>query len=152
MKRLLLEEEDPIQRIALALPSLNDELITATVMDSIAAISAAERLILSSRLFPGLVENFPEVSAIVLETLATDLADIESLFKHNDLVLTRSNRYKASQEINKICASLGDEEAWIEDILWTAFKRELDDDPLVLLSRAREIAQILHSVEWRKHA
>lgn len=152
LKRALLEEEDPIKRIAIALPSLDDDLITATIMDSLASISKGERFILSSRLFPILVENFPEVSALVLESLATDVAEIESLFQHNDLVLTRSNRYKQNQEINKICSSLSDAEVWIEDILWTAFKQEVEDEPWFLVRRARDVSRILHSIEWRKHA
>lgn len=152
IQKALVEERDPIKRIAIALPSQNDDIITATVLDSVSSISKAERLILSSRLFPILLEHFPEISAIVLETLAEDVAEIESLVQHNQMIESRSIRYQQALNINKVCASLKGESEWIEDILWSCFKKELSDDPWILVERAAEIQQVLDSVGWRKHA
>ena len=152
IQKALIEEQNPIKRIAIALPSQSDDLITATILDSIASISKAERLILSSQLFPILIENFPEISAIVLETLAIDVAEIESLVQHNQMIKSGSLRYQQALNINKVCASLKGNSDWIEDILWSCFKQELSDDPWILAERAVEIKQVLASVTWRQHA
>ena len=150
LRRRLLEEKNPVRRITIALPSRDDDLLTATILDAYATLRAGERLALSSRLFPLLVENFPEISAMVLEQLAEDVGQIASLQRQERHVYTNSNTYKKSQDIAKLCSQVTEPEVWIEDVLWTAFQQETEDDPHTLFHFCRAVDCALNEVDWRR--
>lgn len=126
IRRKLLEETDPIRRICIALRAQDDALITATVLDACASLPRPNRLALSVPLFPLLLEEFPNISAIALENLAQDLASIQSLQRNVALVHTNSNQYEQAQSIDKHITSLHVSEDWIKDVLWTLFKQNID--------------------------
>ena len=74
IRKQLLEETDEIKRVVLALQSKQQDLITATVLDSYASLQPSERVGLSAQLFPILMEYHPETPAIVLMQLADDVS------------------------------------------------------------------------------
>jgi len=142
IRRRLLEERDPVQRIVYALPSHNDELVTATILDAYASLTEGEQLALSSRLFPLLIEEFPDVSALVLETLAENVGKIASLQRVESHIYTNSRQYQLAQKVTKICANVTSREVWIEDVLWTAYRQETEDHPQDLFQFCRRIEEV----------
>ena len=125
IRRQLLEETDELKRMVLALRSKNQDLITATVLDSYSALKPAERVGLSSQLFPILMDYHPETPAIVLMQLSEDVAKIQSLQSNTQLVPTYSEKYKIAQKIVAVSSRLPNHHAWIEDILWVGFENNL---------------------------
>ncbi len=129
IRKQLLEEEDEVRRIVLALKSKQEDLITATVLDSYAALEPAHRLALSCRLFPILMEQFPDTPAIVLMQLADDVSLIQSLQSRNSFIPTHSYKYQLAQKIVARSALLSKREPWLEDVLWVAFEQNFIVDP-----------------------
>ena len=125
IRKQLLEEMDEIKRVVLALQSKQQDLITATVLDSYAALQPAERVGLSTQLFPILMEYHPDTPAIVLMQLAEDVSKIQSLQAHTALIPTYSEKYKVAQKIVSSSAMLNSNQAWIEDVLWVGFQHGL---------------------------
>ena len=125
IRRKLLEETDEMKRVVLALQSKNQDLITATVLDSYSALKPAERIGLSSQLFPILMDHHPETPAIVLMHLSEDVAKIQSLQSSTEFVPTHSEKYKVAQRIVSVSSRLEEHQAWIEDVLWAGFENDL---------------------------
>ena len=125
IRKKLLEEQDEIKRVVLALQSKQQDLITATVLDSYAALKPAERVGLSVQLFPILMDYYPHTPAIVLVQLADDVSKIQSLQSHVAMVPTYSEKYKVAQKIVSTSAMLEASHAWIEDVLWVGFENTL---------------------------
>jgi MoxR-like ATPase len=125
IRRKLMEETDEIKRVVLALQSGQQDLITATVLDSYSALTPAERVGLSTQLFPILMDYHPDTPAIVLMQLSDDVSKIQSLQSHTNLVMTHSERYQIAQKIVAKSSMLSKEHVWIEDVLWVAFEHEL---------------------------
>ena len=86
IRKQLLEEEDPIKRIVLALQCGQQDLVTATVLDSYASLSPIERLALAVQLFPILVEKYPSTPAIVLSQLSEGVGKVHSLHSKNTAI------------------------------------------------------------------
>jgi len=129
IRKRLLEEEDPIKRIVLALQCGQPDLITATVLDSYASLRPIERLVLAVQLFPILVEKYPKTPAIVLSQLSEGVAKVHSLHSKNTPIPTHSVLYKISQKIVAITATLSKGQEWIEDVLWVGFEERFFDTP-----------------------
>lgn len=125
IRRKLLEETDEMKRVVLALQSKNQDLITATVLDSYSALKPAERIGLSSQLFPILMDHHPETPAIVLMQLSEDVVKIQSLQSSTEFVPTHSEKYKVAQRIVSVSSRLEEHQAWIEDVLWAGFENDL---------------------------
>ncbi len=147
IRKRLLEEEDEVRRVALALRSKQEDLITATILDSYAALEPACRVALSCQLFPILMDNFPDTPAIVLMQLADDVSLIQSLQSRNSFIPTHSYKYQVAQKVVAKAALLNEDESWIEDVLWVAFENNFIEDPdavhpLVLF--CRKVRSVLH--------
>ena len=125
IRKKLLEEMDEIKRVVPALQSKQQDLITATVLDSYAALKPAERVGLSVQLFPILMDYYPDTPAIVLVQLADDVSKIQSLQSHVAMIPTYSEKYKVAQKIVSTSAMLEASHAWIEDVLWVGFENTL---------------------------
>lgn len=125
IRKKLLEEMDEIKRVVLALQSKQQDLITATVLDSYAALKPAERVGLSVQLFPILMDYHPDTPAIVLVQLADDVSKIQSLQSHVAMIPTYAEKYKVAQKIVSTSAVLETNHAWIEDVLWVGFEHAL---------------------------
>ena len=129
VRRQLLEEQDPVDRILIALPTKDDNLVTATVLDSYATIDPSNRMALSAKLFPALIEHFPNVSAMVLSQLAEDVGKLYSLSSEERRVYTKSVEYETVQQILTCTVQLLPEESWIEDVLWVCFRDSMVRSP-----------------------
>lgn len=129
VRRQLLEEHDPINRILIALPTRDDNLVTATVLDSYATISPPNRMALSAKLFPTLIEYFPNVSALVLSQISDDVSKLHSLSREERRVYTNSVEYETVQQILTSTVQLTPEQVWIEDVLWVCFRESLIGTP-----------------------
>ena len=125
IRKQLLEETDEIKRVVLALQSKQQDLITATVLDSYASLQPSERVGLSAQLFPILMEYHPETPAIVLMQLADDVSKVQSLQSHTALIPTHSEKYRIAQKIVSSASMLRTDQAWIEDVLWVGFEHGL---------------------------
>ena len=134
IRKKLLEEMDEIKRVVLALQSKQQDLITATVLDSYAALKPAERVGFSIQLFPILMDYHPDTPAIVLVQLADDVSKIQSLQSHVAMIPTYSEKYKVAQKIVSTSAMLEASHAWIEDVLWVGFEN-------TLIETTEEVAQ-----------
>ena len=134
IRKKLLEEMDEIKRVVLALQSKQQDLITATVLDSYAALKPAERVGFSIQLFPILMDYHPDTPAIVLVQLADDVSKIQSLQSHVAMIPTYSEKYKVAQKIVSTSAMLETSHAWIEDVLWVGFEN-------TLIETTEEVAQ-----------
>ena len=144
--RRLLQEPDPVERIAIALSSTDEDIMVATILDARASLTFPKRLALSTVLFPVLVTHKPNTPAIVFEAIGEDVSLVESLVPTVESIATHSQRYILADSVSKSCARLSDTEVWIEDILWTAFRQEQLDDPDALVSFARTCKQIITEV------
>ena len=146
IRKKLLEETDEIKRVVLAMQSKQQDLITATVLDSYAALQPAERVGLSAQLFPILMEYHPDTPAIVLMQLADDVSKIQSLQAHTALIPTYSEKYKVAQKIVSSSAMLKSNQAWIEDVLWVGFQHgciETTEEVIRTTSFCRKIKGLL---------
>ncbi len=143
IRKQLLEETDEIKRVVLALQSKQQDLITATVLDSYASLKPAERVGLSAQLFPILMEYHPETPAIVLMQLADDVSKIQSLQAHTALIPTHSEKYRIAQKIVSSAAMLRTDQAWIEDVLWVGFEHRLIETIEEVINTARFCRKII---------
>jgi hypothetical protein len=142
-----LEEQDPINRILIALPTRDDNLVTATVLDSYATITPANRMALSAKLFPALIEYFPNVSALVLSQIADDVSKLHSLSREERRVYTNSVEYETVQQILTSTVELTPEQVWIEDVLWVCFRESLIGTPKEVRSLKIFSASLHHKLE-----
>ena len=150
VRRQLLEEQDPIERILIALPTRDDNLVTATVLDSYATIAPANRMALSAKLFPTLIEYFPEVSALVLSQLAEDMSKLHSLSREERRVYTNSVEYETTQQILSSTVQLTPEQVWIEDVLWVCFRDSLVNTPKEVRTLKLFATSLHHKLErWK---
>lgn len=146
IRKKLLEETDEIKRVVLAMQSKQQDLITATVLDSYASLQPAERVGLSAQLFPILMEYHPDTPAVVLMQLAEDVSKIQSLQAHTALIPTYSEKYKVAQKIVSSSAMLKTNQAWIEDVLWVGFQHgfiETTEEVIRTTSFCRKIKGLL---------
>ena len=127
LKELLIEK-DPLKRVQIALVAQKEEIITATILDAHASLEPAQRFAFSSRLFPILVEKFPDLPALIFENLSMDIQKIQSLKRTVDQIPTHGSRYKLADRIAQKCSVLPPSDVWIEHILWLAFREEVLHD------------------------
>ena len=123
LKKLLIEK-DPIKRTLIALSSQNDGIVTATLLDIHSSLEPAKRIAYSTRLFPILVEKYPELPAIIFENLSLDIQKMQTLKRSVERLPTHGSRYKLANNIAKITSTFTDSEVWIEAVLWLAFREE----------------------------
>ena len=151
IKRQLLEEQDPIKRIVLALPTKIDALVTATVLDAYASLPKENQLMLSSQLFPMIIEKYPSISGIVLSQLAADVGKIEGLSPRNLQIATNSLQYKIYQRLLACTSQLTKDDTVIEDCMWIAFENNIYKDPKDVnnyLNDCRKIRFAIQGIQW----
>jgi MoxR-like ATPase len=147
LRRALLEERDPLRRVGLALESADVDLVAATLSDARASLGPAERLGLSVRLFPVLAEGWPGLPGWLFEALAKDLARTALLQEHTTALQTSSPRHALHVALTREAAQLSGEERWIAEVLWAAFRDELELDPARLVRTCRALVGIVPTVE-----
>ena len=138
----LLKEKDILKRIQICLRSKNQELITATILDAHASLAPGERIALSYRLFPILVERYPDLPTLIFENLSFDMEKVQSLKRSVELLPTYSNRYKLVDKIAQVTSTFHEHEAWIEDVIWAIFQ----DDQLHSITDIVEYARHIQSI------
>ena len=135
----LLKEKDILKRIKICLRSENKELITATILDAHASLDPGERIALSYRLFPLLVEKHPDLPTLIFENLSFDMEKVQSLKRSVEMLPTYSNRYKLVDKIAQVTSTFLDHEAWIEDVIWATFQDDELNSITAIVEYARQI-------------
>ena len=138
----LLKEKDILKRIKICLRSENQELITATILDAHASLDPGQRIALSYRLFPLLVEKYPDLPTLVFENLSFDMAKVQSLKRSVEMLPTYSNRYKLVDKIAQVTSTLSEYEAWIEDVIWATFQEDQLHSITDIVEYARQIQAV----------
>ena len=135
----LLKEKDILKRIKICLRSKNKELITATILDAHASLEPGERIALSYRLFPILVEKHPDLPTLIFENLSFDMEKVQSLKRSVEMLPTYSNRYKLVDKIAQVTSTFLEHEAWIEDVIWATFQEDELHSITDIVEYARQI-------------
>ena len=138
-QRKLFFTSDPIERMLIALQQDDMQLLTVTILDARASLTADKRLAVSQVVFPLLSQFFPDAPLILFEALGEDVSLIDSLCASSEMVATYSNRYQISSTVSQLCAQLHATEAWIEDVMWTAFRNENLQNPQELFEFCKNI-------------
>ena len=141
LKQLLIEK-DPLERIAIALQSKREDIITATLLDAHASLEELDRCALSSRLFPLLVEKYACLPAIIFENLSMDIQRFHTLKRTVEQIPTFSNQYKLADKISQVTSTLDEDEGWIEDVLWLGFQEKILHDIPTTVNFARRLNRI----------
>ena len=90
------------------------------------SLGTAERLALSSRLFPIVVATRPGVPAIALEALAEDVAKLNRVVERSESVSTADRQYQRAGEISRAISRLEGPDRWVAEVLWAAWEEGFD--------------------------
>ena len=144
-RRRLLTERDPVSRVAIALTSTDVDLVTATVLEARARLSEADRLGLAAWLFPLLQRTRPALPGLVFEALSQDYAQLEVQVddEFNFTHRMEWGQFKGFDDLQKLCQGLGQGDAWIVRVLWTARQRNYRFEPVQLLEFCRVLVRTL---------
>ncbi|GDX83190.1 hypothetical protein LBMAG42_50010 [Deltaproteobacteria bacterium] len=139
LRRALLGERDPLTRVQIAAGG-DDELLTATLLDARAGLAPVERLALGSRIFPWLVVHRPSLPGVAYEALAEDVAKVNAVVEHLELIATHAPEYGLAGEISRAIAGFAADDAWIIPVLWAGFANKFTMPVPATVAFARRVA------------
>lgn len=146
LRRALLGERDPLRRVMIAARG-DDELLAATLLDARASLLPVERLAFGSRIFPWLVVHRPTLPGVAYEALAEDVAMVNSVVEHLDLIATHAPEYGLAGEISRAVAGFTADDAWIIPVLWAGFANKQTISVPTTVAFAQRVAAGLYALQ-----